>query len=213
MEFLVICIGILLIALVAIPLSMHEGRHRHQKESNLSTTTINSKIERYNKFLQTLPDPDEVIEYPGSYVMVKESTSQILLNGRVYKFDDIIDFSTTDNQSLVQYHSKSKTTTKTNIGSMLGRAVVGGVLTGGVGAVVGAATAKRTSEAAPNTSQSVTHHNYVINVNVNSLNHPVETLHISGYSETAFNKIVGILNVIVHRQSKFTEDVTTVSAE
>ena len=205
MGYFVICI--VLIAVIAIPLSIHEGKQKRQKYSDHPVKTESSKVERYNKFLQTLPDPDEVIEYPGSYVMVKESTSQILLNGRVYKFDDIIDFSVTDNQSVVQYHSKSTTTTKTNTGSMLGRAVVGGILTGGVGAVVGAATAKKTSETPPSTSQTVTHHDYVINVNINSLSHPVETLRISGYSETAFNKIIGLLKVVVYRRSKSIEDI------
>lgn len=49
---------------------------------------------------------------------------------------------------------------KTSTGSMLGRAVVGGVLLGGVGAIIGGSTARKTT-----TSEAVTHTNTVENVN------------------------------------------------
>jgi hypothetical protein len=49
---------------------------------------------------------------------------------------------------------------KTSSGSMLGRAVVGGVLLGGVGAIIGGSTARKTT-----TSEAVTHTNTVENVN------------------------------------------------
>lgn len=49
---------------------------------------------------------------------------------------------------------------KTSSGSMLGRAVVGGVLLGGVGAIIGGATARKTT-----TAETVTHTNTVENVN------------------------------------------------
>ena len=98
-----------------------------------------------------LPNPDIVVEYSDNgfssgnlkLVLVKESTSQILLNDNLYNFDDIIDFSLLDKQTVIQHHSGSTAETNTSTGSMIGRAVVGGVLTGGVGAAIGAATAKK----------------------------------------------------------------------
>lgn len=50
---------------------------------------------------------------------------------------------------------------KTSSGSMLGRAIVGGVLLGGVGAIIGGATARKTTT----TSEAVTHTSTVENVN------------------------------------------------
>ena len=65
-----------------------------------------------------------------------------------------------DGQTVSHSTTTSGGEIKTSSGSMLGRAVVGGVLLGGVGAIIGGATAKKTTA-----SESVTHTNTVENVN------------------------------------------------
>lgn len=66
------------------------------------------------------------IDYNNKQWRVKEGT--------VYRFDQIKDFSVFD---------KSTTTVKTKAGSAVGRAAVGGLLFGPVGAIVGGSTAKK----------------------------------------------------------------------
>ena len=80
---------------------------------------------------------------------------------------------------------------------MLGRAVVGGMLTGGLGAVAGAATAKKNiSDNA--TSQTTTIHKYTLYINVNSIQEPTIALKI-GNSVSKAQKLAGVINVIIER--------------
>lgn len=130
------------------------------------------------------------------FVFVYEQPKVIILNEREYRFADILGYSLIDkasNETITTSEGEAKTST----GSMLKRAAVGGVLTGGLGAVAGAATATQniTSDAS---SFTITWHNYKLYVNVNDLQQPTILLEI-GDRETAAYEIAGILNVIIER--------------
>lgn len=89
----------------------------------------------------------EKIEYSlGKYILYDESTHRILLNDSVADSRKLreLKISKRDPKTKVTY--KEETVTKTSTGSAIGRGVVGAVLLGPVGAVVGGATAKKTTE-------------------------------------------------------------------
>lgn len=177
----------------------HENKLAKQKERE------EVKALKRESLLKLLPDPDVVVEYTHNgfssgnpeFVVVRENTNQILLNGHVYNFKDIIDFTLLDKQTVLQHHSGAAVETKT--GNMIGRAVVGGVLAGGVGAVIGASTAKK--EIKPSTTYSSTNHFYVINVTINSLTNPIERLCFF-HNEQIASKVASILQVIVRRNAE-----------
>jgi hypothetical protein len=77
------------------------------------------------------------------HILVFVSSKILYIANEPMPFEKIIGFELKDNQTTVTKTTSLKYKTSTNTGSMLGRAVVGGILTGGVGAVVGAATAKK----------------------------------------------------------------------
>lgn len=77
---------------------------------------------------------------------------------------------------------------------------MGGVLTGGIGAVAGAATANKNINTDA-TSQTYTQHQYTIYVNVNSLDNPTVKLLVGDNSEKAY-KLAGIFNVIIERNKR-----------
>ena len=158
---------------------------------------------KYNKLTTIMSSPNKIIEYDyDHYIMVNESTSQIMLNEHVYNFNDIINYTMSDNATVIQKHSGGEitSTSSTDTGSMLGRAVVGGVLAGGVGAAIGGSTAKRetTSNVAPTTTTSSTIHDYLIAVTVNSLSNPIERLRL-GEDGRNTNEICALLSVIISR--------------
>lgn len=160
---------------------------------------------KYNKLTTIMSSPNKIIEYDyDHYIMVNESTSQIMLNEHVYNFKDIINYTMSDNATVIQKHSGGEitSTSSTDTGSMLGRAVVGGVLAGGVGAAIGGSTAKRetTSNVAPTTTTSSTIHDYLIAVTVNSLSNPIERLRL-GEDERNTNEICALLSVIISRNN------------
>lgn len=67
-------------------------------------------------------------------ILVFPDSEKIVIDACTYDFSDIMDFAVNEEKSY-----KSSTST----GSAIGRGIVGGVLLGGVGALAGAATAKK----------------------------------------------------------------------
>lgn len=134
--------------------------------------------------------------YIESRLFVFEDSQTIVLYGNEYKFSDILGFSLVDD-STSETITTSTGDAKTSTGSMIGRAVVGGVLTGGLGAIAGAATAKK-NIATNATSETTTIHNYTMYVNVNSLSTPTVTIRIGDDSRKA-HKLADLFNVIVIR--------------
>lgn len=130
--------------------------------------------------------------YSGFYI--NESLQKIFIEDKEYAFSDLIDFSIHDDPKTI--HSGLTSTSKTDNLSMLGRAAVGGLVAGDVGAVIGGATASKTVE----TSDGVSYieHNYSIIVTFNSLSSPEVTLYL-GDSEKYLNRISSILTVIINR--------------
>jgi hypothetical protein len=129
----------------------------------------------------------------GRDVVINDKTKKIFINSHEYNFDDILEFSVQDNS--VTIHTGSTSTAKTNTGSMIGRAAVGGVLFGGAGAVIGGATAKR--DIYNSGSSSSVYHDYSVIITVNNITHPNETVKLGGDEET-LNKITSTLTVILH---------------
>lgn len=131
-------------------------------------------------------------------VMICESSQVVIIQAKEYKFSDILGFSLVDDATSETFTTSSGTAT-TSTGSMLGRAVIGGVLTGGLGAVTGAATAKK--DIMDNaSSQTTTTHNYTLYINVNSLQEPTIALAI-GKDTSKAQKLAGLLNIIIERNN------------
>ena len=128
------------------------------------------------------------------YISVFEKTSIVMINDVEYPFSDILGFSLVDdatNETITTSIGEAKTST----GSMLGRAVVGSMLTGGLGAVVGAVTAKKNIETNA-ASQTTTTHKYTMYINVNSLASPTITIPI-GQDEQTAHHLANLFNVII----------------
>ena len=165
------------------------------------------RAKKYNKLTTLMSSPGKIIEYDyDHYVMVNENASQIMLNEHIYNFKDIINYTLSDNTTVIQKHSGGEitSTSSADTGSMLGRAVVDGVLAGGVGAAIGGSKAKRetTSSVAPSTTTSSTIHDYLIAVTVNSLSNPIERLRLGEDGHNA-NEICALLSVIISRNTRW----------
>ena len=138
------------------------------------------------------------------HIYIFEDSATIVLNGEAIAFNKILGFTLQDDSKTISTSNEVSYTsmTKTSIGSMLGRAAVAGMFTGGLGAVAGAATAKKKTITTPNQSQSTTttsiKHNYVCYVNVNDLSNPIREIFLGENSQRA-QKVANILNVIIER--------------
>ena len=131
-------------------------------------------------------------------VLVFAESQKIWIIGKIYDFKDIIGCSVNDNSHVKKADVTYKTSTST--GSMIGRAVVGGVLTGGVGAVIGGATASKKTMAVPSGNDTVVH-NYTVVININSFTTPV--IYLKCYNdENLRDNLLGIFNVIIRQNTQ-----------
>ncbi len=209
-------IQILVIALLVatIVLVRRHDKKKEQEEEEQERIRIRNRIkwqeeqesafnEQRNKIIERLGQCDLDIdlgdyeEYDiGNHVMFFEETQVVVIKSKEYKFSDILGYSLVDDTTR-ETITTSTGTAKTSTSSMVSRAVVGGVLTGGLGAVAGAATAKKNiSDNA--TSQTTTTHKYALYINVNNLQEPTISLNIGNDASTA-QKLAGAMNVIIER--------------
>lgn len=173
-----------------------QWREKQEDEYNTQRTKL---IDRLGECVLDI-DLGDYEEYDiNTHVMLFEPSRIIRIKAQEYKFSDILGYSLVDDATS-ETITTSTGTAKTSTGSMLGRAVVGGMLTGGLGAVAGAATAKKNiSDNA--TSQTTTMHNYTLYINVNSLQEPTISLNL-GNDVSIAQKLAGAVNVIIERNNE-----------
>lgn len=175
--------------------SENERKRRKEEEEKFNTG--------YNEYITRFGECTAEINLGGwnehridRCLLVFETANIVIINSAEYKFKDILGFSLVDDET-----SETITTSignaKTSTGSMIGRAVVGGVLTGGLGAVAGAATAKKNINTDA-TSQTKTKHNYTLYINVNDIKDPIISINIGNGSIKA-QKLAAIFNIIIER--------------
>ena len=131
-------------------------------------------------------------------ILLFADSKKIWIFGKVYDFDDILDCNIKDEPHVEKASVTFKTTTSS--GSMLGRAVVGGILTGGVGAIIGGVTAKKKTVAVPLGSDK-TIHDFTVVININDLSSPIVYVRC-GSDEMLANEVFGLINVIIHKKEE-----------
>lgn len=127
-------------------------------------------------------------------LMVFASSKTIIIYGKVYKFSDILSCSMNDEQRIIKGSATATTTTDT--GSMVGRAVVGGVLLGGAGAMIGGSTAKK--ETMINQEDDTIVHKYTIAISVNDLSNPMVSISTPSLSKA--NEITALINAVINNK-------------
>ena len=158
----------------AIQKEVEERRTKQQRE-------IDAKHEEYKKLLtdkygeatriisDTRYDSNSIKHYSDIYVF--EVPKKILFGKKEYDFADILSCSLYDEN---KNNATVSQVTRTNTGSMLGRAAVGGLTLGVAGAVVGALTAKTESISSIDNPQHLA--SYVIKIRIRSIEEPTITL-------------------------------------
>lgn len=136
-----------------------------------------------------------------NYLYVFEEPAVICLRGEIIPFDKILGFTLNDeSETIMKNEITLHSTTTTNTGSMIGRAAVGGLLLGGVGALAGASTAKKETVSTPSTTQtsSSVKHMYTVFLNLNDLAKPTREIKIGSNTSKA-QTVANVFNVIVQR--------------
>lgn len=166
------------------------------KEHDKYEIEVNSLSRRYGTISNQYELSQEI--NIKNRIFVFADSKKIWIKGSVYDFKDIIGCTINDDSYIKKANVTYKTSTST--GSMIGRAVVGGMLTGGFGAVIGGATASKTTVAEPSGSDAVIH-NFTIVLNINSFTSPVIYINC-GDNIKLKDELLGMINVILSHNSQ-----------
>lgn len=107
----------------------------------------------------------------NNIILLMASKGLLVVNQSKVNFSDIVNYSVSDNVSQHLYQAPTSTTYNTSSEHGLRRAVIGNIFAGGVGAVIGAATANNqlsVNNSESSSFQSVVH-DYVLYINLKSL--------------------------------------------
>ena len=148
------------------------------------------------------------IKYDFVYAFANELI--LVIKCRAIKFSDIVKFEILDNESVFSRGSSSSDSYKTDLGSMVKRVAVGGLVGGVAGAIIGGATAKKVKDdsvehviADSLASREACCHIYTLNVTINDFSNPTIVLKMGDDTENA-NKINGLMNLIMNKNIKST---------
>lgn len=128
------------------------------------------------------------------------ATHSVIILGRRYAFGDILGCSVSDDHSVrkgaATVDLSGETDSKT--GSVVGRAIVGGVLAGPAGAVVGGATASKEVEMSGTVSfgDDTVLHDYTVRVTVRDIARPSVSIHIGADAAKAA-EVAALFEVII----------------
>lgn len=169
-----------------------------QKRAEIGKKTLLYNTEK-EKLIEKYGEPDKTIvleDLDLSKEIIAFGKSNIIwLLGKVLPMDDVVSCTLNDDSRVLK--GKVSYETKSSIGNIATRAVVGGLLLGGVGAVVGGATAKKNTVV--NQGHDIIIRKYTVVININSLSDPIISIPL-GKDGAKANEIVGLMNVVISRR-------------
>lgn len=174
------------------------NRLRLQKEKDEQySIAVNELESKYGKITIKIPlaEGDAI----AGCALFFEDSSTAVVSGTPIEFRKILAYTLTDQQETIMT-TRGNANTNTSTGSMAGRALVGGVLLGGMGALAGATTAKKDTTINTTTSHTTTH-DYIIYLNIDDIANPQKVLKFGSDAESA-NKAAGVFNIIINRNNQ-----------
>lgn len=207
-SILLVLTGIIIVALI-ISSSNEKDRAEERKikskelsikrEEELQNVIIPAYNESRNELFDKYGAPTKVFVLAQynleKEIIVFEEAKRIWILGKDLPMRSILSCTFTDDKTIVKGEISS--TTKTNSGNMVKRAVVGDVLLGGAGAIIGGTTAKKSTIITQEDDKI--YHNYTVVINIDSISEPIINVPI-GKSGNLVNEIVGLMNVIINRK-------------
>lgn len=160
---------------------------------------FNSLSELYGNLSAKIVLDDESSLDINKMILVYEESEVVILESKKYSFADILDFQIIDNETKQTIATTSGANSASN-GSVFGRALVGGALMGGLGAVAGATTAKR-NVSENTTSTTHTNHSYTLYVSVNNFQEPVISIWL-GNNTVKTQQVASVFKIIEHRRNE-----------
>jgi len=171
-----------------------EENRRKKRIYKASYDAYKKKYGNITKIIRISPLGNEPYEISRDIAVFAE-TGILLIRGRKYSFEDVVDCTVSDQI----YVKKGQThyNTRTSNRSMIGRAIIGGIVAGDIGAVIGGATAKKKINVISKEDDEIIH-DYTININIKST--VSATVDIECYNNKKLaDDIACLMNMIINR--------------
>ena len=171
-----------------------ERRAKKQKDIDIRHEGYKKQlIDKFGPITRTISNDLYNIDFIKHYddIFVFEKPKKIIIDKKELDFCDILSCSLYDEN---RKDVPPTQVTRTNTGSMLGRAAVGGLTLGVAGAVVGAITAK--TESTSSTANSNYIASYVVKVGVKSIEKPTMTLKY-GSDKSKAEEVYALMQAII----------------
>lgn len=166
-----------------------EGQVQAEKRREARKLRYREKLNEFNK--QYGHCSNAIGEWNSDIrVRVYESSRIVLINEKVFRFDDILSCEVVTETEQLGTESKK---VSVSAGSMIGRAAVGALIAGPLGAVVGAGTAKRKVVS----TTPLVSCKYIVYVCVRDIKNPQLKLK-AGPNEQLANNLMALFHVIMN---------------
>lgn len=147
--------------------------------------------------------PEQIIQILDNRLknsfMVFPAAQSVYVQSKVIPYGQIVSCEVKDESYTTVVGTKEEVT-KTSTGSIAGRALVGGLLAGPVGAVVGGATAKKKTEVIDNT-KTITHHHYYVIITLSDVSTPLVKIDCGKTNPRVAEKIKALLIGILSQKA------------
>ena len=177
-----------------------DEKEKNQKEKQAKKEKHYDKVLRELKELYGKEDRvlciDELI--PETSVIAFSSSKTLYVQGQILTFGEIIGYSLLDDsQQITTTSGTNISKTNANASSVVGRALVGGLIGGSTGAIIGGATASSTTTSQLNsTSRTKICHDYSVKIQIADITNPTLTVEC-GSNETFAYDLIALINAIM----------------
>ncbi len=206
--YLIICLfifGGILAIVYLIKKEEQIAKEKKKKRAEEWDAVVSRKKEQLDNYISKYGPLDKTIQYKylSKYVIyVFESSSIIIIDDKPVKFENIVSYEVNDNTKILR-SSQDLAYTETNTGSLIGRTIVGGLIGGGVGAIIGGVTASKKTTVYH--SPEIIDHNYSIKIKLNEISNPIITIDLGSDPKNVLEEIVDILSIIIKRNNRLNE--------
>lgn len=164
-----------------------------EKENNQVMEELTAKYGKPEQIIQILDNRRK------NSFMVFPAAQSVYVQSKVIPYSQIVSCEVKD-ESYTTVTGTKEEVTKTSTGSMAGRALVGGLIAGPVGAVVGGATAKKKTEVIDNT-KTITHHHYYVIMTLADVSTPMVKIDCGKTNPRIAEKIKALLIGILSQRA------------
>ena len=168
-----------------------EQENRQKKEDYQYECFLKEITNKYGEITRTISysTKKDDIEYIQD-IIAFEQPKKLFFGKDEYNFSDILSCTLYEENKQVPVSHITRTST----GSMLGRAVIGGLTLGVAGAVVGAMTAKK--ETTSSQIEEVKNGNYIVKIGLRSIENPTKSLFFYNNKEKA-EEVYSLIQAII----------------